>query len=185
MEVDSTIDIQVPRPMSYLFKVLLGLIQELDFKDINIKVLAKKAGISRQTFYSNYKTIEDIMIEELDRRAGDFYKLLDTELMAGNYFNASKKAFILLEMNLDLFVALQKADLENTVLDRLDKYLLRIIKITAGTKELSAKSIFAAHFFAGGVYMVFSKWVENNMKTPTAELADLFKVCFKLASSQQ
>jgi len=45
----------------YLVKALLLLLERRDFEDISIKELLLKAGVSKASFYRNYKTKEDIL----------------------------------------------------------------------------------------------------------------------------
>lgn len=47
-------------------KSLYNLINNLDYNEINITKLCKEAQISRQGFYLYYKTIDDIILEQVD-----------------------------------------------------------------------------------------------------------------------
>ena len=42
---------------------LLELMKTKEFKEISISELVRRAGVSRQSFYRNYKTKEDIVLE--------------------------------------------------------------------------------------------------------------------------
>ena len=48
---------------------LLELLKTNEFKKISISELVRKAGVSRQSFYRNYKTKEDIVLE-IERTIG-------------------------------------------------------------------------------------------------------------------
>ena len=45
----------------------------------------------------------------------------------------------------------------------------------------SAQIPYAAHFIAGGTYMVMSKWFQENMKVPVEDMGTLFKEIGKFA----
>lgn len=49
------------RSKSALSQALLALLMEKDFDDISISDITKKAGLSRQTFYTNFDKREDIL----------------------------------------------------------------------------------------------------------------------------
>ena len=48
---------------------LLELLKTNEFKKISISELVRKAGVSRQSFYRNYNTKEDIVLE-IERTIG-------------------------------------------------------------------------------------------------------------------
>lgn len=179
MAIKNNNDRRVLRSRSLLFNALLALMKETEFKSISVKDLTDKADIARPTFYRNYETIEDILIEEMDIRFDEFFRLVKVDILSGNFFNASEKLFKIWKKNRVLFLAMQKAELNHKILDRFDEYALRIKKLGLEDKELSVQSLFGVHFFAGGAYMVLNKWLQEGMEAPIAELAGLLQNCFE------
>lgn len=184
MAIKNNNDRRVLRSRSLLFKALLALMKEMDYKNIGVKDLTDKADIARPTFYRNYESIDDILIEEMDHRFDEYFRVIKVDVLAGNFLSASEKLFKIWKKNRVLFMAMQKANINHKILDRFDEYALRIKKIASGNKELSTKSLFAIHFFAGGAYMVLNNWLENNMETPTTELSELLKESFEFLAAQ-
>ena len=52
-----------------LTDALFKLMSKREFNDITISELSKKAGVSRLSFYRNYNSKEDIIINYLDTKA--------------------------------------------------------------------------------------------------------------------
>jgi AcrR family transcriptional regulator len=57
---------QVQRTRGWLLEALLVLLDEKPYEKIGISDITKKAGVARQTFYRNYDTKADIVIQYLD-----------------------------------------------------------------------------------------------------------------------
>jgi len=182
--INKTTDVRALQSRSQLLKALLTLMQETEYKNINVKVLTERAGVARQTFYRNFKSIDDILIQEMDRRHYEYNNLVETDICAGNILRASEKMFILLEKSFDLQVAMQKANINHKIIHRYEKYAMNVMQIATKGRKLTDKSLFAAQFLAGGSYMVFNKWVESNMEAPIAEVAELMKDYLELLTKQ-
>ena len=58
-----------------IFTALMLLMEQKDFDDITITEIAKKAGVSRMTYYRTYSSKEDILIQYFNQMAE---KLSDT-----------------------------------------------------------------------------------------------------------
>ncbi len=49
-----------------MYKALLKLLEEKSFSAISVSDITTEANVSRMSFYRNYNSIEDILIEHLD-----------------------------------------------------------------------------------------------------------------------
>ena len=98
---------------------LLELMKTKEFKEISISELVRRAGVSRQSFYRNYKTKEDIVLE-IERSIGTH---LIEKMQDPSYINNPKKWFIdffsVLKENTALVTLFQKADLFITIFEKI------------------------------------------------------------------
>jgi AcrR family transcriptional regulator len=176
------LDRRIIRSKSLLFNALIKLMRKKDYQDISVKDLADAADISRPTFYRIYKSIDDILIEEMDLHFDEYFVSIEKDIIIGNYKNAADKLFKVWRKNKTLFDAMQKAGIIYKAADRFDEYALRIKRLTAKDGELAIDSTYAIHFFAGGTYMVLKKWQQSDMKTPVNDLVDLLATNFEFLS---
>jgi AcrR family transcriptional regulator len=176
------LDRRVIRSKSLLFEALLKLMNKTDYKDISVKDLTETADIARPTFYRNYKSIDDILIDEMDLRFDEYFVSIERDIINNKFEDAADKLFDVWKKNKILFDAMQKADIIHKAAERFDEYSLRIKKLTAKNGELPIDSIYAIHFFAGGTYMVLKKWQQSGMETPKNDLVKLLAKNFEFLS---
>lgn len=170
------------RTKKWLLDTLLDLLQEKEYSDISITELTEKADIARRTFYRNYRSMDDILLANMDDVLDNFFIEIqhDIETETDPYWEFEVNQLInMLQQNAALFKALQKAGLIREVLDKFAENSIMIHKKAHNLRELDAKHQNLVFYHAGGVYMVLYKWLENDMKTPTNVLTDLFKKVVK------
>lgn len=61
-----------------MYKALLKLLEEKSFSAISVSDITTEANVSRMSFYRNYNSIEDILIEHLDAVV-EQYKIEDID----------------------------------------------------------------------------------------------------------
>ena len=52
---------------SCLQTALIQLLDKKELSDISVSELARRAGVSRTAFYSNYQTVDDVLTELIDQ----------------------------------------------------------------------------------------------------------------------
>jgi AcrR family transcriptional regulator len=57
---------QARRSMDWMLDALLLLLDEMPYDKISISAITEKAGVARQTFYRNYKSKDDIVLQYLE-----------------------------------------------------------------------------------------------------------------------
>lgn len=146
---------------------LLELMKTKDFKEISVSELVRRAGVSRQSFYRNYKSKEDIVIE-IERRIGT--RLIE-KMNDPGYINNPKKWFIeffkVVRENNALVTLLQKADLFITIFERIPAY----IESQLGTCSTELHYGIVASIAA--THSIAREWFKNGMKEKETEMADL------------
>ena len=59
---------------SCLQTALIQLLDKKELSDISVSELARRAGVSRTAFYSNYQTVDDVLTELIDQKAYESVK---------------------------------------------------------------------------------------------------------------
>lgn len=57
---------------SFMDEALLLLLQKKDFEFITVKELCKKAGVNRSTFYLHYETMDELLLETVEKLNKNF-----------------------------------------------------------------------------------------------------------------
>lgn len=151
---------------------LLELMKTTEFKKISISELVRRAGVSRQSFYRNYKTKEDIVLE-IERTIG---MQLIGKMKDPDYINNPKKWFIefftVVKENNAAVTLLQEADLFITIFEKIPSYIeSQMETVTPELHYCIVGSMAAVHSIA-------RNWFNNGMKESEIEMADL---CMKFA----
>ena len=81
------------RSKSALSQALLGLMLQKDFDEISIQEITNRAGLSRQTFYTNFEKKEDILNYLLNCLFGKYLKQLEAQKITPEYFMIDYLAF--------------------------------------------------------------------------------------------
>lgn len=146
---------------------LLELLKTNEFKKISISELVRKAGVSRQSFYRNYNTKEDIVLE-IERTIGAH---MIEKMKDPDYINNPKKWFIdfftIVKENNAAVTLLQKADLFITIFEKIPSYIESQIETVTPELHYSIVGSMAA------VHSIARDWFNNGMKESEIEMADL------------
>ncbi|MBM7561434.1 TetR/AcrR family transcriptional regulator [Fusibacter tunisiensis] len=68
-----------------LYCALLEMVQVKSYDKIAVEKLAKKAGVSRSTFYRHYQRIDEILLEAIDQEIVSYSRCLMDFSSAGNF----------------------------------------------------------------------------------------------------
>lgn len=149
------------RSKTALAQALLSLLMTRDFNDITIQDITKKAGLSRQTFYTNFEKKEDILLYLLKGLFTKYSRRLSTiQRTPGNFiidyliFWDSNKDFVSLLFRKDMGYLFQNCNRsffmsDNPLLDGIfsaEKWQLPYIKASV----------------AGLTYELLHLWILND-----------------------
>lgn len=135
---------------------LINLMQNTDFEKIQIKDVAKKAGVSRMTFYHYYETKEDVLADFIYEIMGKYYELLRKENRGSMYTQNNVEidsVNVEIQFAMDYFskfdiVAqmLSKHNLDGFVLKTMNDYVDKKFVLSTDNQKKKAK------FVAAGIY---------------------------------
>lgn len=135
-----------------LLNALLGMLKEQDIQSIAISDLIDKANVSRVSFYRNYSSKEDILIQAENRLFSEWkhhYDLADKESPQ----NFTKELLNYYQAHSDFYQSLFASGLENIIINTIIQ--------SADIKDDDSNTL--AYFKSSIAYMVYG-WVHEWMK---------------------
>lgn len=146
---------------------LLDLMDKQDFNSISISAIVTRAGVSRQSFYRNYSTKEDVIIEIEETILSSFAASLEDPKYKDDLRAWVIDLLKILQDNRKLVDILGKAGLTNVLISRAPF----IIEDWMGAKGM------ALHYFIvgslGALRGICMEWISNGMKESPQSIADI------------
>lgn len=158
---------------SYIMEALFALMKEKPYTNITITDIAKKAGVSRITFYRRFKNKEEIIKRYFEKRAIHLQeKIIFRPRTKDDYYEIMFNAFSIFKQEIDIVKLLVSAHVEYLYLDMLNEGLGKDLSI-----QQYGKGKYSSSFFAGALYNVSIEWLKNDCEDSVRSVADTF---FKL-----
>jgi len=152
---------------------LLLLMNEKEFDDISITEICNKAGVSRMAYYRNYYTKKDIIIEYLKDIAENFK--IESHSLVNNYEYTNKNVIRFLFEYFKKYAyfikTLRKANLSGLLQEHLNFYLENETNILQKNDNYEKYHMYS---YAGALYNVYMKWIDNDMQESVDEMTDIF-----------
>lgn len=144
-------------------KALFKLMKKMDYHDITISALVKSAGVSRNSFYRNYSSIEDILRQYLAEQTSQWW---EKYIQDPNPYIIKEIFRHLLSMQEEIFLIYQ-AGLS---------YLLMEHIVLCGKESLNDEvgRIYQTAFMSGGLCGLAHQWILRGMKETPDEMQALF-----------
>ena len=145
---------------------MLILLKSKELKDISVSELTDAAGVSRVSFYRNYKDREDILREHMKRQLTNW--LRENSKQDSTTDESLGNIFAYLTEHKDFYLLLSKRNLF---------HLLKDIVIESFGPKPDQKNIdaYAAAFVANGIYGWIEEWFVRGMQESGEEMTILLK----------
>ena len=150
----------------YIISALFRLMAYMDYDKITISDIAKKAGVSRVTFYRNFKSKEDIILAYFEQKKVQYQNETKKSIALERYDEYIAYAFSYFKENKEVFKLLKKHHLT-------DLYLTYLSKNIAASSKSPQLNSYQAYMYAGMIYNVSMLWLENDCKETIQEMATL------------
>ena len=149
---------------------LIELMKTKDYSSITITEIAKKSGMSRMTYYRNYSSKDDILVQYINSVGEQIQDLVikrnspyDTE----TYFTILFESF---GVNSDIGYAAYSARLGDLILDTINKNMMIAFPPSLSNDP---DKVYKRFYFAGAFYNVFLEWVKRGKKETPEHMAKL------------
>lgn len=153
----------------YIVQALFKLMDSYEFDKISVSLIAEKAGVGRATFYRYFKSKEDVIIFYFERLAKDF-------VFNQRFYPRCREDYVLLVKQIMSLFKEQKATLKLLKKAKLDSlYLNYLNKSFAAmfTRDYQDKNPYLPYIYAGMLFNVSMKWLENDCNEDEEKLAAL------------
>ena len=153
----------------YIVQALFKLMAEYGYEKISVIDIANKAGVSRATFYRNFKRKEDIIIYYFNRNKEQF-------VLNNRYYPRCKEDYIKTVTNvLTAFVEqkepiklIRKAHLEYLYLEYLNESFSKMFE-----NEYPNTHRYQPYLYAGMLFNTSMAWLDNDCVNEIENLAEL------------
>lgn len=146
-------------------KALFKLMAKKDYHEISISELVRVAGVSRNSFYRNYQSVEEIIRQDLNEKTTTWWD--DFIVDSNRYPHVIAEMFqLFLSMKAEINL-LYKANLS---------YILMEHIISCGKESLigGLSNVYQTAFMSGGLWGIANEWVLRGMKEMPDEMERLF-----------
>jgi AcrR family transcriptional regulator len=150
---------------SCLQTALVQLLDKKELSDISVSELARRAGVSRTAFYSNYQTVDDVLTELIDQ------KLEEVNNSIWEAINREEDFFppIIQKMkdNYDLYSLLMKANIEKTAFFQFRDH------IKDSYPALDKKTYYMIIAAIGSLRSIILEWFINGCEDSVALISEI------------
>lgn len=146
---------------------LILLMKEKKFSEISISDIVKRAGVSRNAYYRNYASKEDILSEYLRNIMGEMKKVMKQYDPIQNTKDAWMAMLGSVRKHSAEYELLLNAGYGETILTEYRKSMNA--SVPAENREL----YFSNCYWAGALISVISEWIRTGMQVPEESLAEI------------
>ncbi len=152
-----------------LYTALMELMNKKPIQKIGIGELCSKAGVSRMTYYRNYRSKEDILAQHLSECYERFVSSLKSEENL-NLDIICLRYFTFVKEEQDFFIRLVKSRLGVLFVDELGKYMAAVMEVFLPEVKLP---YYIKSYIAGGFSKMSIDWISNGMDIPVEKMATM------------
>lgn len=152
-----------------LCAALLKLLRHNTLKDVKISVLCQKAGVSRNAFYRNFETIDDILVYHADKVCIEMSEYLNslTSKSMESFISGFFKFWYAHKDDLELFF---QNNISNLLIERISENLELCLSLP--TQKPSPNPIKGYVFLASGMIGVLYTWIRKRYNIDPDTLAN-------------
>lgn len=141
-----------------LAEALISLMQHTTIDAIHIKDIAKKAGVSRMSYYRYFSSKEEILSFYMKYILKEYLSTVDpAQFQSYQHILDSLNFFYNYR---DFALCLHKAHLSFLLLDALNDY----IEKQPGFQQQNPQLTYSFYYYAGALYNIFMQWILNGTK---------------------
>lgn len=156
----------------YIVEALCALMKKQALRDISITAIAKKAGVSRMSFYRNFQTKEDIISYYINYMMQAYLKQSPVYEPGTHSFKTYEHIIFTLHFfkeYRDFVLCLDKENLTGVFLSRINEHISQNVKVPEGDPSY----LYRLYSYAGALYNVYIEWIKHDMNVPAEKLADM------------
>lgn len=177
------LDMRIKYTREWTFEALSKLLEQKTYHDIKISEIIEKAGISRATFYRNFKNKDDIVMlkvnmffQEFHQDLLDFYRqvgIIDEQYLIQQFFKRIDEE----EKVIDTVI---QTNLEYTmvegILDIIKYHKERFYELVKTNKKTED---YTMDIVASSIWTLLSRWHKSGKEETPSQLAKIYLSAFR------
>ncbi|HAX03585.1 MAG: hypothetical protein A2Y45_09340 [Tenericutes bacterium GWC2_34_14] len=164
-------NIQVTRSKEWIYNALMFLLKKNAFRKISIDDITKEAGVARPTFYRNFDSKEDILLDQGRKIYERLMLDLETDMNNDNpIFHSIKKMVIVFNEYSDLIEVLITNSLEYLIFQSFEAEISKLLKKVF---DIEKEDKYKARFFEGALFSVVVEWIKNSKSESVDEMTEI------------
>lgn len=153
---------------NYIFEAYHNLLKKQPCSEISVSDICKKAGVSRMSFYRNFKSKEDLISKSIEK----IRKELKSNLIKYDKINqyiVTREIFITAQSYKDTFNAFRNSNYAEQFVDVISDKLFSF----APQDIINPSRKYTPVFFFSALAGVLNAWIRNGTKETPEEMAKL------------
>ena len=175
------VDPRVKRTRRLLRDALVSLILEKDFASITIREITERAGVAYITFFRQFESIDQLLMEVLDEGLAELLGYIETLAKQSETFALETEGRLIfehIEQNADLFRILIKSQSVTRVRKKVVRNIAGIFQKSclplARSGNPMATAILSNHI-ATSLLALIEWWLDNNRRPASAQMGKVYK----------
>lgn len=153
---------------TYIYKALIQLLEKNKYDDISVCDIANKAGVSRMSFYRNFASKEDLIIQGLDVISNNINKKLENDHSKSQYALA-KAIFEEFRFAKNIICSFKDTNLSKTFGEEISKKIAE----TMPNDYMNKTSKYIPVFVVGAIASTLLYWLKNGAEEEPDEMAKM------------
>lgn len=157
-----------------LAEALIALMEQTPLDSIKIQVLAKKAGVSRMSYYRYFSNKIEILEFYIEYILDEYLKV--TEKTSANEFQTYEHILDSLKYFFQykgFICCLKKSGFGIMFLDKLNAYVKKQYNLLNSNEYI-------LYYYVGGIFNIYIQWITRNTPESAEEIASIiFQLCKK------
>lgn len=177
------LDMRVKYTREWTFEALYKLLETKEYDKINISEIIIKAGISRATFYRNFRNKDDIVKLKVKMFFETFFQDTFNRYKSVDHLDETyliNSFFISIDENEKLIATVIKTNLEylmeNGILGLINMQKDRFYKLV---KPNESTDKYTMEIVASSAWTLVSRWIKTGKKEKVTELVEIYLNTFK------
>lgn len=153
---------------SYIFEAYYELLKKRPCNDISVSDICEKAGVSRMSFYRNFKSKEDLISKSIEK----IMQELKTNLLKHeniNQYVITREIFACAKRYRDAFISFRNSNYAEQFVDTISDKLFSF----APQDVINPSRKYTPIFFFSALAGVLNTWIRNGTKESPEEMAKL------------
>lgn len=153
---------------SYIYKAFIHLLEKQAFDEISVCDISKKAGVSRMSFYRNFSSKEDLVIQGLSEISKNIHNKLENEQTKSQY-SLAKAIFEEFRFAKNIISSFKDTNMSKTFGEEISKKLAE----TMPNDYISKTSKYIPVFILGAIASTLLTWLKNGAEEEPEDMAKM------------